>query len=749
MMSALRAAARMPQAQPERLDVNPKRRNRLRFPRAYCQGEIVRRLLMVCTVAVSMFAAFSMAIAQKSSLGSASPTADQRGANINRAEIAPQGIESDKTVVIVASGIAPRALAVDPRTNIYLTNAGAPNRVFTLTGLADLAANAVSNPNPAASARLALVAGNGAAGSLGDGGSALAAQFDLKLDSLVMRSGISVASDGTAFVADTLNATIRRISGSDSSEPGVVRSIAGRWASSQSVALAEPLGMALDRAGNLYLADRAAGTVDVLPAATTSSAGDESLQVLAHIALPASITLTDDGNTVFVVSPEAGAVFEIDTQTRALRSLTEFPSRKAPPNDQTASTSTSSTQDGRGPVCPAGLAVDGGNNLFVADANSGSIWRLDAKTSQLTTAAKGLRSPGDMSFDSSGNLYVAEQGANRIVKFVSMGQDPSNLTITLPAALPPPPSPRVCPPGATGAFNFCDQPTGGATATQAFTLTNNTTAAISGIAISFIGTNPGDFQVSSSTCGTSLAGGASCAINVDFAPTATGLRSATLSVTDTTNVNDLATASVTGTGDDYQIVLNGSPMEQSVVQGGTLKFNFNITPDAVFGGDVTIVCPSNLPSLSTCTPSASTVTVTPGTPAQFSIAFKTTYNGVLGGFSTNGSVPAVMIHRDQNPPSGTIPITWLFATLLTSFVAVAFARRWLSPSTVARPLPATAVWIAVLLLACTIASLGGCKHHSVPANLNTPAGATNLTVQGAAQNAGRGITIILDVVAPG
>ena len=708
----------------------------------------MRRLLMVCAVAVSMFATFSLAIAQKSSLESTTPMANQNGAaTFDRAEIAPQGIESDKTVIIVVSGIAPRALAVDPRMNIYLTNAGAPNRVFTLTSLADLAANAASNP--AVSARLALVAGDGAEGSLGDGGGALAAQFDLKLDSLVMRSGIAVAGDGTAFVADTLNATIRRVSGSDSSEPGVVRSIAGRWASSQSVALAEPLGMALNRAGDLYLADRAAGAINVLPAATTSSAGDQLVQVLAHIPLPASIALTDEGNKAFVGSAETGAVFVIDTQTRALQSLTEFPSRRASRNDQTASACSISTQDGRGPVCPAGLAVDAGGNLFVADANSGSILRLDAKSSQLATAAKGLRSPGDMSFDSGGNLYVAEQGANRIVKFVSMGQGPSNLMITMPAALPPPPSPRVCPPGATGVFNFCDQPTGGATATQAFTLTNNTTAAVSGIAVSFIGTNPGDFQASSSTCGTSLAAGASCTINVDFAPTATGSRSAALSVTDA--ALDGASANVTGTGDDYQIVLNGSPMEQSVVQGGTLKFNFNVVPDAVFGGDVAIVCPSNLPSLSTCTPSASTVAVTPGTPAQFSITFKTTFNGVLGGFPTNGSIPALMIHRNRNTPSGLAAIMWVLAALLISLAVVAFVRRRSRSrfAMIVRPLPANAFWVAAFTFTCALAFLSGCKHHSVSASLNTPAGTTNLIVQGTAQNAGRGITIILDVVAPG
>jgi len=63
------------------------------------------------------------------------------------------------------------------------------------------------------------------------------------------------------------------------------------------------------------------------------------------------------------------------------------------------------------------------------------------------------------------------------------------------------------------------------------TLTNvgTTTLTITGIAIT--GTNAGDFA-QTHTCGSSLAAGASCSISVTFKPTATGLRTAALSVSD-------------------------------------------------------------------------------------------------------------------------------------------------------------------------------------------------------------------------
>jgi sugar lactone lactonase YvrE len=688
----------------------------------------VRRILLVSAVtAMTLTAVAVLALAQNPPVSTAQP-----GGNGHRG-------------TIIASGISPRALAVDPRSNIYLTNATSPNRIFTLTGLAGLGTH-----NPAGAdltARLALVAGDGVAGSLGDGGNGLAAQFNLHLDSLAARSGIAVGNDGTIFVADTLNATVRRIAGSDSSETGTVRSIAGRWASGQSVQIVEPLGLALDRNGNLYVADRAAGAIDMLPNAIGSDPGGQQVQVLAHIASPASIALTVDGRKAFVTSLDTGAILEVNTQTRAIRAVPGFAAQKNAQDGSKSPCGAGPRQaNSAKPVCPSGLAVDGAGNLFVADMNSEDILRFDAKTSALATAATGLSAPGDMSFDRDGNLYVAEQGANRIVKFASMGAAASTLTITPPAALAPPPAPRVCPP--TAPFDFCDQPVGGSTSAQSFTLTNNAAAAVTGIAISFTGADPGDFQASSNTCGTSLGAGASCTINVDFAPTASGSRSATLSVTD--SAADSASSVVTGTGDDYQLILNGSPQQQSVIQGGTITYNFNIVPDPVFGGDVSIVCPAKLPPLTTCTPDQGTVTVTPGTQASFSITFQTTYNGVTGGFPTNGFLPGALIDRDHR---GHVALSsWLGCVGIVFFCLGLLAlARWRSKRPLFnRHLPANVLsFTSLLLVACAFVFLAGCKHHSVPSNLNTPAGVTSLTIQGTAQNAGRGVTIALDVVGRG
>ena len=443
-----------------------------------------------------------------------------------------------QNTLVVADNIAARALAMnamEARAAIYLTNAGAPNQIFTLSP-----ATSDSNAFPSARRRLAAIAGTGSAGSLGDGGVAAAAQLDLSPDSLVERSGIAIASDGTIYIADTQNSTIRTVAAATSTEPDVIRSVVGRWAPIQNIALIEPLGIALDRAGNLYIADHAAGAVDVFSAAT------RQIEVLAHVISPASLAVVPDGSKVFVASPDTGAVFAINTHTRAIEVVPGFAAPIARAGSSVPSTSgtarvwsapsacaevkSGAATSGSNPhMCPAGLAVDGGANLFIADANSGQILRIDAQTSNSTVVGEGLSLPGAIAFDAGGDLFVAEQGRHRIVEFQQAGSAQSNIALS---------------PASSG---FISEPVGGVSPATTFTLANNSASAVSAVSISIAGTNPADFAVVSTNCGTTLNASSTCTINVAYAPQAAGSRSATLTVKDA-NANDLATASLYSLG---------------------------------------------------------------------------------------------------------------------------------------------------------------------------------------------------------
>src|SRR5207302_1878281 len=97
--------------------------------------------------------------------------------------------------------------------------------------------------------------------------------------------------------------------------------------------------------------------------------------------------------------------------------------------------------------------------------------------------------------------------------------------------------------------DFGNQNVGTPSAAKAVTLSNPSSTALSITSIAFTGTNPGDFG-QTNNCPLSpstLAANGTCTINVTFTPTATGSRSATLTVTDNAS-NSPQTAGVSGTG---------------------------------------------------------------------------------------------------------------------------------------------------------------------------------------------------------
>ena len=93
---------------------------------------------------------------------------------------------------------------------------------------------------------------------------------------------------------------------------------------------------------------------------------------------------------------------------------------------------------------------------------------------------------------------------------------------------------------------FGSQAVGTASAAQTNTVTNAGNSAVGISSIALGGTNPSDFA-QSTNCGSTVAAGASCTITVTFQPTATGTRSAEVSVTDNVS-HSPHKVSVSGTG---------------------------------------------------------------------------------------------------------------------------------------------------------------------------------------------------------
>jgi Abnormal spindle-like microcephaly-assoc'd, ASPM-SPD-2-Hydin len=142
-------------------------------------------------------------------------------------------------------------------------------------------------------------------------------------------------------------------------------------------------------------------------------------------------------------------------------------------------------------------------------------------------------------------------------------------------------------------LTFAAQAVGTTSPKQTVTLTNDQSVTLNISNVFGSGADAGDFGVTK-TCGSTLAAGASCTISVDFTPTATGTRTATLNVADDAS-NSPQMVSLTGTG----------------TSGPTLGFS---TTSISFGnyavGFTTPVSPVTVTNTSTSTVTFSSIAVT-------------------------------------------------------------------------------------------------------------------------------------------
>src|SRR5690349_11188931 len=161
--------------------------------------------------------------------------------------ISCSGFGQTYTIQTVAGGALPEnipgasasvgpviAVAVDKTGNVFFS-AGNYGTVLRLD---------------ATTATLTRVAGNGIAGSSGDNGPATSAQ-------LIWPTGIAVDASGNIYIADAVDSRVRKVAN------GMISTLAGNGTAgyngdggpAASAQLNSPSGVAVDAAGNVYIAD--------------------------------------------------------------------------------------------------------------------------------------------------------------------------------------------------------------------------------------------------------------------------------------------------------------------------------------------------------------------------------------------------------------------------------------------------------------------------------------------------------------
>ncbi len=216
----------------------------------------------------------------------------------------------DNAVATLGQLSLPVGIAVDSAGNIYISEE-APDSSSIVPGN-----NRIRKVTPAGV--LTTIGGNGVVGSSGDGGPATFAHLNNPL-------GLAVDKAGNVYIADTGNHKIRKISAVN----GIITTVAGTGVGSFSgdggpaisAQLNNPTGVALDAAGNIYIADNRNFRIRMVSAngnimtiagkAASGYSGDGGPATSASLKFPTGVSVDS-----------AGKVYVADNQNSVIRLLT-------------------------------------------------------------------------------------------------------------------------------------------------------------------------------------------------------------------------------------------------------------------------------------------------------------------------------------------------------------------------------------------------------------------------------------------
>jgi uncharacterized protein (TIGR03437 family) len=303
-----------------------------------------------------------------------------------------------------ASLYGPSALAVDKSGNVLVADGNTVLRLDAATGV------------------LTVIAGNGTSGFSGDNGLATGAQLNLP-------QGVALDTAGNLYIADTYNNRVRKVTN------GVITTVAGTGSyggdsgdngAAISAQLAQPWGIAVDSAGNLYISEPYASRIRKVSGGVIATFVRGSSKVPLN--QPWGLAV-DSADNLYIAGQFVGAAqyhgWILKVSSGVVTTVAGGGNQLA---DNIAATSAGLTD-------PKGVAVDSDGNLYIADFN-GNIVRKVSNGTISTVAGGGAEKadngdngpatsaqvyyPSSVAVDSAGNVYIAGTADNRIRK-VSKG----------------------------------------------------------------------------------------------------------------------------------------------------------------------------------------------------------------------------------------------------------------------------------------------------------------------------------------
>ena len=230
---------------------------------------------------------------------------------------------------------------------------------------------------------LTVVAGAGNEGFSGDGGLATSA-------ALYYPRGIALDKFGNILVADQFNHRIRKITVST----GIITTVAGdgmgNYPGADNVAatsssLEIPTDVAVDTFGNIYIADQGTDRVRKITASTgiITTYGDRygiPVSGLANSISPTGVTVDKAGN-VFISDARNNRIYKITASTGFLSVVAGQYGWNADYNGDDIPASTATLN------YPSAITVDALGNIFFVDLNNHRIRKITASTGIISTVA--------------------------------------------------------------------------------------------------------------------------------------------------------------------------------------------------------------------------------------------------------------------------------------------------------------------------------------------------------------------------